>query len=86
MRFLRKILSLPFFPIVVSPFILFSPTILRGRALFWGTPALQFMPWWTLAWETLREGQIPLWNPLVGMGAPLIANYQSALFYPPNWI
>lgn len=27
-----------------------------------------------------------MWNPLLGMGAPLIANYQSALFYPPTWI
>jgi len=23
---------------------------------------------------------------LIGMGAPLIANYQSALFYPPKWL
>jgi hypothetical protein len=29
---------------------------------------------------------MPLWNPLVGMGAPLVANYQSGLFYPPNWL
>jgi hypothetical protein len=31
-------------------------------------------------------GDFPLWNPLVGMGAPLAANYQSALFYPVNWL
>lgn len=54
--------------------------------MFWGTPALQFVPWWAWAWETLLDGQLPLWNPLVGMGAPLIANYQSALFYPPYWL
>ncbi len=53
--------------------------------MFWGTPALQFVPWWAWAWETLIDGHLPLWNPLVGMGAPLIANYQSALFYPPYW-
>jgi hypothetical protein len=29
---------------------------------------------------------LPLWNPLVGNGAPLLANYQSALFYPLNWL
>ena len=28
---------------------------------------------------------MPLWNPWVGMGAPLVANYQSAIFYPPYW-
>jgi hypothetical protein len=59
---------------------------LTRQALYWGTPSTQFVPWWWQAWLTLRAGEWPLWNPLVGMGAPLIANYQSALFYPPNWL
>lgn len=73
-------------PILVGPFLLFSPLWLGGQALFWGTPALQFIPWWQQAWKTLGAGHLPLWNPLVGMGAPLLANYQSGLFYPLNWI
>jgi len=70
----------------VGPLILFGPMLFTGKALFWGTPLLQFTPWRSLAWEILKTGQIPLWNSLIGMGAPLIANYQSALFYPPNWL
>jgi hypothetical protein len=31
-----------------------------------------------------RAGHLPLWNPLVGCGAPLAANYQTAAFYPLN--
>jgi hypothetical protein len=31
-----------------------------------------------------RSGHLPLWNPLVGCGAPLAANYQTAAFYPLN--
>jgi hypothetical protein len=54
--------------------------------MFWGTPSTQFVPWWWQAWQTLLAGELPLWNPLVGMGAPLLANYQSALLYPPTWI
>jgi len=81
-----KTFQLPYFPLVVAPLILFSPTIFSGKALFWGTPSLQFIPWWDFAWETLMNGHLPLWNPMVGMGAPLAANYQSALFYPPYWI
>ncbi len=77
---------LPYFPIVLAPLILFSPIWLTGKTMFWGTPSLQFVPWWTWAWDTLLDGHLPLWNPLVGMGAPLMANYQSALFYPPTWI
>ncbi|MCJ7734820.1 MAG: YfhO family protein, partial [Anaerolineales bacterium] len=73
-------------PIILVPLILFSPLIVSGKALFWGTTSTQFVPWWDFAWETVLKGQLPLWNPWVGMGAPLIANYQSALFYPPYWI
>jgi len=82
---IKRMFRLPYLPIWLAPLILFSPLLLTGKALFWGTPALQFVPWWTWAWETLLEGHLPLWNPLVGMGAPLLANYQSALFYPPYW-
>ncbi len=59
---------------------------MAGKALFWGTPLLQFGPWWSYAWESLLSGSLPLWNPLVGMGAPLFANYQSGLMYPPYWV
>jgi hypothetical protein len=54
--------------------------------MYWGTPSTQFVPWWWQAWQTMLSGELPLWNPLVGMGAPLLANYQSALLYPPTWI
>jgi hypothetical protein len=47
-------------------------------------PLLQFYPWQQLAVEMWRSGNVPLWNPLVGNGAPLAANLQSAVFYPLN--
>jgi len=72
--------------IVGAPSVLFLPMLLSGEVLFWGTPLLQFVPWREFAFDVLREGHLPLWNPWLGMGAPLIANYQSALFYPPNLI
>ena len=82
---MKKILRNPIFPIVLSSIILFSTQIFTGKALFWGTPSTQFVPWWEFAWGTILEGGFPLWNPWVGMGAPLAANYQTALFYPPYW-
>ena len=60
--------------------------LLLGEVFFWGLPALQFVPWRDYAFELLRAGQLPLWNPYNGAGAPLLANYQSALLYPPNWL
>lgn len=72
--------------VAAGPLVLFGPMLVRGEALFWGAPLLQFTPWREYALDALRAGDFPLWNPLVGMGAPLMANYQSAFFYPPNWL
>lgn len=66
--------------------LLFWETIFAGRVQFWGVPLMQFGPWGQAAVEAVQVGEWPLWNPLVGNGAPLIANYQSAIFYPPNWL
>jgi len=72
--------------VIIAPFVLFAPLLLTGKTIFWGTVSLQFLPWRYIAWEALKMGNLPLWNPLVGMGAPLLANYQSGRFYPPNWL
>ncbi|HEY47920.1 MAG: hypothetical protein AMJ88_00905 [Anaerolineae bacterium SM23_ 63] len=81
-----KVKHLPVLLVVLGPLILFGPMLLRGEALFWGTPLLQFVPWRESAFQTLSQGYLPLWNPQLGMGAPLLANYQSALLYPPNYL
>jgi hypothetical protein len=72
--------------LVIAPALLLAPVWAAGKALYWGTPALQFHPWRVAAWRMLQRGVMPLWNPDVGLGAPLLANYQSGLLYPPNWL
>lgn len=49
-------------------------------------PVVQSEPWAKFAKESLKSGQIPLWNPYQGNGTPHIANMQSAFFYPLNWL
>jgi len=34
----------------------------------------------------LARGNLPLWNPHLFAGVPYAANFEAALFYPPNWI
>ena len=70
----------------IGPLLLLGWRLASGEVLFWGTPALQFVPWWVTAWKQLAQGSLPVWNPNSGLGAPLLANYQTAFFYPPNWI
>jgi hypothetical protein len=77
---------LPWALVILGPLILLGPMLIRGDALFWGTPLLQFVPWRQFALQTLQQGHLPLWNPLLGMGTPLLANYQTALLYPPNFL
>lgn len=42
------------------------------------------LPWKELAFDLIKKGKLPLWNPYNFSGSPLLANYQSGLFYPLN--
>ncbi len=76
--------ALRFTPLIIFPLPLLWRPLFAGEAFFWGTPLLQFVPWQRMAAEMWRAGHLPLWNHLVGCGAPLAANYQTAAFYPLN--
>lgn len=45
---------------------------------------LQSHVWRTLVLDAWGRGQLPLWNPYQFAGTPLLANSQSASFYPPH--
>lgn len=44
----------------------------------------QWYPWRVYAYDSLKHGVLPLWNPYVLCGVPFVGDFQSALFYPPN--
>ncbi len=74
----------PYFAVWVGPLVLIGSLIISGKVIFWGTAYLQFLPWHWAGWELISTGEFPLWSGYNGYGAPLLANYQSAFFYPPN--
>src|SRR3989344_8688992 len=47
-------------------------------------PVRQQYPWRELAVSLEKKFQLPLWNPYNSSGTPLLANVQSASFYPLN--
>ena len=47
-------------------------------------PVRQQFPWRELAISMLKRFELPLWNPYSFSGTPLLANMQSASFYPLN--
>ncbi|MCC6728247.1 MAG: YfhO family protein [Chthonomonadales bacterium] len=53
-----------------------------GQALYWGDLSLYFYPLAARVSEALRSGRLPLWNPYVLCGQPLLANPQSSVLYP----
>lgn len=46
----------------------------------------QFYPWKSLVAEFWRNGKVPLWNPYMFNGYPLLANLHSAALYPLNFL
>lgn len=44
----------------------------------------QHYPWHMFVYKSVHAGVFPLWNPYLLLGAPFVANAQSALFYPLN--
>lgn len=45
---------------------------------------LKFFPWQGLVREGLGNLRLPLWNDMIFAGTPLLANGESAVFYPTN--
>lgn len=46
----------------------------------------QLYPWKTLTLSQFKARDLSLWNPYNFSGAPLLANFQSAVFYPLNFL
>lgn len=77
----RDLNHLLFFAIAVL--IFFSGTIvLFSRTYYIRDLTYIFHPWKSLCSEMIQKGEMPLWNPYAYCGMPLLANLQSAVFYP----
>jgi len=45
-----------------------------------------FLPWKFYVGECLQNGNLPLWNPYVNLGAPINADPSSNAWYPVTWL
>src|SRR5205823_12309902 len=45
-----------------------------------------FYPYRDFLNASLAAGHLPLWNPSLFLGVPFLANIQTGVFYPPNWL
>ncbi len=69
----------------------YGPAKLAGHVIYSGviqdvTNLYGFFCWDQFTRSELLSGRIPLWNPHNAFGVPHLANMQSAVFYPLNWL
>ncbi|MBL8096290.1 MAG: hypothetical protein JNL73_19085 [Anaerolineales bacterium] len=63
-----------------------APLLLTNLILARGDMFLYFYPYWDARAAALREWRLPLWTPDLFMGAPFLANPQTGVLYPLNWL
>jgi hypothetical protein len=71
--------------LAVLTLIFFWKIALTNRVLAGLDVFAYFYPYRDFASAVLRAGRLPLWNPYLFMGAPLLANSQAAVLYPLHW-
>src|SRR6185437_14975970 len=58
--------------------------ILLGKVPVFRDLLVLVIPLRSFARAVIRAGSLPLWTDGLFFGAPFVANYQSAVFYPPS--
>ncbi len=79
----RKLTSLV---LVALPLLFFYPALLGQVVLMPGDGWVQNFGVRYLAGQILAHGQLPLWNPYIFAGTPLLASVYPGVLYPPNWL
>lgn len=83
-RFLSSFL-LPYLIIALATLIYFYE-ILFNRYFLWEDILYQYYPFHYFLFNNLRHFSIPLWNPYMFAGMPFLADIQTQVFYPLNWL
>jgi hypothetical protein len=58
--------------------------VFTEQAPFYRDLSTYFYPMRFSMYEDFRSGELPLWNRHAAMGFPLLADFQSGIFYPPH--
>jgi len=71
---------------LIAAVIAFSSEIFSGKVPFFRDLGTYIYPIRYSLAQSLQSGHLPLWDRHIAMGFPLLANPQSATFYPPHLI
>ncbi|HLN67927.1 MAG TPA: hypothetical protein VK280_11675 [Streptosporangiaceae bacterium] len=72
--------------VVTLPAVIFGLPALLGHAVLPGDDLTQNLPLRVLAGQQILAGHLPLFNPYIWSGAPLLAGWNAAAAYPLTWL
>jgi hypothetical protein len=72
--------------LVALPAVIFGLPALLGRAVLPGDDLTQNLPLRMLAGHQIRTGHLPLYDPYIWSGAPLLAGWNAGAAYPLTWL
>jgi hypothetical protein len=72
--------------LVTLPAVIFGLPALLGHAVLPGDDLTQNLPLRVLAGQEIRAGHLPLFDPYIWSGAPLLAGWNAAAAYPLTWL
>ena len=73
------------FAVTIGPIFYFLPALLNHLKLGPYDGMLFNVPLRVATAQIVWSGHLPLWNPYIFGGMPLLASAQGGLLFPPNW-
>jgi hypothetical protein len=72
--------------LILLPMVYFLPVFIWNLTLVPGDGLTQNFGVRILIGQMIAAGQLPLWNPYIFAGTPLLASIYPGALYPPNWV
>jgi hypothetical protein len=72
--------------LILLPLLYFFPAVMGWITLVPGDGLTQNLGVRVLIGQMIAKGQLPLWNPYIFAGTPLLASIYPGVLYPPNWL
>jgi len=72
--------------LILLPAVVFGLPALLGHAVLPGDDLTQNFPLRVLAGDQIRAGHLPLYDPYIWSGAPLLAGWNAGAAYPLTWL
>lgn len=72
--------------LLVLPVVIFGVPLLYGHLFLTGDDLIQNLPLRTLVGQDLRRGIVPLVDPYIYSGTPLLGGFNAGAAYPATWL